>query len=91
MILQASRGGSTREKRPGPSRTGFFAALVRCQGNADVIVRTDNAPVHAPEFYRDLTRSYGLSQEFILPHTPSRTASSNRSCENVRLDSLLDC
>lgn len=47
-----------------------FGALP--QGDADVVLRTDNALVYASELYRDLVRSYGLSQEFILPHTPEQ-------------------
>ena len=35
-----------------------------------VILRTDNALVYASELCRSLARSYGLHQEFILPHTP---------------------
>jgi putative transposase len=46
-----------------------------------VVLRTDNALVYASELYRKLARSYGLAQEFILPHTPSRTALPNRSWE----------
>ena len=42
------------------------------QGNADVILRTDNALVYASELYRNLAREYGLRQEFILPHTPEQ-------------------
>jgi len=33
---------------------------------------TDNALVYASELYRDLAQSYGLHQEFILPHTPEQ-------------------
>lgn len=47
-----------------------FGALP--QGNAAVVLRTDNALVYASELYRDLVCSYGLSQEFILPHTPEQ-------------------
>jgi transposase InsO family protein len=34
-----------------------------------VVLRTDNARVYASEPCRKLARSYGLAQEFILPHT----------------------
>ena len=37
-----------------------------------VVLRTDNALVYASELYRKLARSYGLAQEFILPHTPEQ-------------------
>lgn len=37
-----------------------------------VILRTDNALVYASELYRKLAKSYGLHQEFILPHTPEQ-------------------
>jgi putative transposase len=47
-----------------------FGALP--QGDANVTLRTDNALVYASELYRGLTRSYGLGQEFILPHTPEQ-------------------
>jgi putative transposase len=47
-----------------------FGALPK--GDADVTLRTDNALAYASELYRDLARSYGLHQEFILPHTPEQ-------------------
>jgi len=37
-----------------------------------VTLRTDNALVYASELYRSLAKSYGLKQEFILPHTPEQ-------------------
>ena len=37
-----------------------------------VMLRTDNALVYASELYRKLAKSYGLHQEFILPHTPEQ-------------------
>ncbi len=37
-----------------------------------VVLRTDNALVYASDLYRRLARSYGLQQEFILPHTPEQ-------------------
>jgi len=42
------------------------------QGDADVILRTDNALVYASELYRNLAREYWLRQEFILPHAPEQ-------------------
>lgn len=48
-----------------------FGALPK--GDADVVVRTDNALVYASELYRDLAKSYG-HQEFILPHTPEQNS-----------------
>ena len=47
-----------------------FGALPN--GDANVILRTDNALVYASELYRALAKSYGLQQEFILPHTPEQ-------------------
>jgi transposase InsO family protein len=47
-----------------------FGALPK--GDADVTLRTDNALVYASELYRELAASYGLHQEFILPHTPEQ-------------------
>lgn len=47
-----------------------FGALPR--GDADVVLRTDNALVYGSELYRELAKSYGLHQEFILPHTPEQ-------------------
>ncbi|MFY9779240.1 MAG: integrase core domain-containing protein [Candidatus Baltobacteraceae bacterium] len=47
-----------------------FGALPR--GNANVTLRTDNALVYASELYRDLAKSYGIHQDFILPHTPEQ-------------------
>ena len=52
-----------------------FGALPR--GDADVVLRTDNALVYASELYGDLGKFYGLHQEFILPHTPEQNAVSN--------------
>ena len=37
-----------------------------------VMLRTDNALVYVSELYRQLAKSYGLAQEFILPHTPEQ-------------------
>jgi hypothetical protein len=39
-------------------------------GDANVALRTDNALVYASVLCRALAKSYGLRQEFILPHTP---------------------
>ncbi|MGA7354045.1 MAG: hypothetical protein WA431_05745 [Candidatus Cybelea sp.] len=35
-----------------------------------MILRTDNALVYASELCRALAKSYGIQQEFILPHKP---------------------
>ena len=42
------------------------------RGNANVTLRTDNALVYASELYRDLAKSYGIHQDFVLPHTPEQ-------------------
>lgn len=42
------------------------------QGNAGVVVRSDNGLVFASRLYRRLLGSYGLDQEFIHPHTPEQ-------------------
>ena len=47
-----------------------FGALPK--GYANVTLRTDNALVYASELNRELAKSYGLHQEFILPHTPEQ-------------------
>jgi len=48
-------------------------------GNADVILRTDDALVYASDHYRKFAKSYGLRQEFTPPHTPEQNGSLNRS------------
>jgi putative transposase len=47
-----------------------FGVLPR--GDAGVTVRSDNGLVFASRLYRRLLRSYGLTQEFIHPHTPEQ-------------------
>ena len=42
------------------------------RGDADVVVRSDNGLVFASRKYRTLLTSYGLTQEFIHPHTPEQ-------------------
>ena len=42
------------------------------QGDAGVVVRSDNGLVFASRLYRRLLASYGLRQEFIHPHTPEQ-------------------
>lgn len=41
-------------------------------GDAGVVVRSDNGLVFASKLYRRLLKSYGLTQEFIHPHTPEQ-------------------
>jgi len=47
-----------------------FGILPR--GDAGVMVRSDNGLVFASRKYRTLLASYGLTQEFIHPHTPEQ-------------------
>ena len=47
-----------------------FGALPKV--DTEVMLRNDNALVYASELYRKLAKSYGLHQEFILPHTSKR-------------------
>jgi putative transposase len=61
-----------------------FGALPR--GDADVALRTDNALVYASELYRDLAKSYGLHQEFILPHTPEQNGVAESFMGTLKLE-----
>lgn len=61
-----------------------FGTLPR--GNAGVILRTDNALVYASELYRDLAKEYGLSQEFILPHTPEQNGVAESFMGTLKLE-----
>lgn len=63
-----------------------FGALP--QGNADVVLRTDNALVYASELYRDLAKSYGLRQEFILPHTPEQNGLAESFMGTLKLECI---
>jgi putative transposase len=47
-----------------------FGVLPR--GDAGVVVRSDNDLVFSSKKYRSLLSSYGLTQEFIHPHTPEQ-------------------
>lgn len=61
-----------------------FGALP--QGDADVVLRTDNALVFASELYRNLTKCYGLRQEFILPHTPEQNGVAESFIGTLKLE-----
>lgn len=61
-----------------------FGALPN--GDADVALRTDNALVYASELYRDLAKSYGLRQEFILPHTPEQNGVAESFMGTLKLE-----
>ncbi|PZR56394.1 MAG: transposase [Candidatus Meridianibacter frigidus] len=61
-----------------------FGALP--QGDADVTLRTDNALVYASALYRDLAKSYGLRQEFILPHTPEQNGVAESFMGTLKLE-----
>lgn len=63
-----------------------FGALP--QGDADVVLRTDNALVYASELYRDLAKSYGLWQEFILPHTPEQDGVAESFMGTLKLECI---
>jgi putative transposase len=55
-------------------------------GDANVILRTDNALVYASELYRALAKSYGIQQEFILSHTPRQKWRRRVLHENLTYD-----
>jgi putative transposase len=61
-----------------------FGALPRA--DADVILRTDNALVYASDHYRKLAKSYGLHQEFILPHTPEQNGVAESFMGTLKLE-----
>lgn len=63
-----------------------FGALPK--GDADVTLRTDNALVYASELYRDLAKSYGLHQEFILPHTPEQNGVAESLMGTLKLECI---
>ena len=63
-----------------------FGALPN--GDANVILRTDNALVYASELYRDLAKSYGLRQEFILPHTPEQNGVAESFMGTLKLECI---
>jgi putative transposase len=56
------------------------------KGDANVILRTDNAVVYASELYRSLAKSYGLAQEFILPHTPEQNGVAESFMGTLKLE-----
>jgi putative transposase len=53
--------------------------------NIGVVLRTDNALV---ELYRRLAKSYGLSQEFILPHTPEQNGVAESFMGTLKLECI---
>jgi len=61
-----------------------FGALPR--GDAGVILRSDNALVFASELYRKQVAEYGLSQEFILPHTPEQNGVAESFMGTLKLE-----
>ncbi len=61
-----------------------FGALPR--RDAEVVLRTDNALVYASELYRELAKSYGLHQEFILPHTPEQNGVAESFMGTLKLE-----
>lgn len=63
-----------------------FGALPK--GDAGVTLRTDNALVYASELYRNLVRSYGLRQEFILPHTPEQNGVAESFIGTLKLECI---
>jgi putative transposase len=54
--------------------------------DADVVLRTDNALVYASELCRSLARSYGLRQEFLLPHTPEQNGVAESFMGTLKLE-----
>jgi putative transposase len=54
-----------------------------------VVLRTYNALVYASELYRGLAKSYGLSQEFILPHTPEQHGVAESFMGTLKLECIL--
>jgi putative transposase len=71
-------------KRLGHSKIRRFGALTK--GDAEVTLRTDNALVYASELYRELAKSYGLHQEFILPHTPEQNGVAESFMGTLKLE-----
>jgi putative transposase len=55
-------------------------------GDTGVILRTDNALVYASQLYRTLAKSYGLHQEFILPHTPEQNGVAESFMGTLKLE-----
>jgi putative transposase len=50
------------------------------------VLRTDNAIVYASIFSREVAKSYGLHQEFILPHTPEQNGVAESVMDTVKLE-----
>jgi len=61
-----------------------FGALP--QGDANVVLRTDNALVYASELSRSLVKSYGMRQECILPHTPEQNGVAESFMGTLKLE-----
>ncbi len=61
-----------------------FGLLPR--GDPGVLLRTDNALIYASELYRALAKSYGLHQEFILPHTPEQNGVAESFMGTLKLE-----
>jgi putative transposase len=53
-----------------------------------VVLRTDNALVYVSELYRRLAKSYGLNQEFILPHTPEQNGVAESFMGTLKLECI---
>ena len=51
-----------------------------------MILRSDNALVFASELYRKQVAEYGLSQEFILPHTPEQNGVAESFMGTLKLE-----
>ena len=76
-------------RRPGALEDALIRRLGALpQGDANVVLRTDNALVYASELYRDLAKSYGLSQEFILPHTPEQNGVAESFMGTLKLECI---
>ncbi len=71
-------------------RTAGKCSADNCRANhyaaTDVVLRTDNALVYASKLYRRLARCYGLSQEFILPHTPEQNGVAESFMGTLKLE-----
>jgi putative transposase len=61
-----------------------FGVLPRA--DTGVVLRSDNALVYASELYRSQARAYGLTQEFILPHTPEQNGVAESFMGTLKLE-----
>lgn len=53
-----------------------------------VALRTDNALVYVSELYREIAQSYGLREEFILPHPPEQNGVAESFMGTLKLECI---